>query len=437
MSYLMMFLCLLLVGGAVAGILYAVWYFTRPNLRVRMVTAAADSVSTPTTPGTSHHTEKRIIGGTAFDHADLVVESLQYALTDITLAESAELIGTGFNNPKNKMSGFFQQFDDTFYKSFGWAEARTNTTVKWIDLMDRPTLKTILAGVKIQPDNPMNFTSANMQFVSLNYLMPLRLQAKVTFPDGGTMVTREATRSVLVETDKSGHPVYRSEYDGDYRTTQPTELSTVTMNNGGIWLRLAEPIQMNQDTVSKSELVLVYDPYLNLRAQRMEVGETKVTSGYQAMVDTPGNQWLIPIMSTTPIVVPQGDQVWREIYRIEASSSYDVKLILYYLRDSPTKLKGAAMGVTRKTGATSLPVEVPSQLPNVFFLVESDGSWAFQDYQQRAMVSAFTRGDSGNCSIHCYVDGSTSGGICSAHTGATAGATIVPFTKIKAELVDG
>jgi hypothetical protein len=246
-------------------------------------------------------------------------------------------------------------------------------------MMDRTALKTALSGVKLQPNNPMKFTSSNVQFVNVDYLRPLKLKATVTFADGGRMVTREATRSTSTGTDAAGFNQYQSEYDGNYRDGV-AELSTVVMGNGGIWMRLAEPIKMDASTVKNAELVLVYDPYLNLRAQRMDTGEAPDTTGTSLMVDSVGNKWLVPIMSTIPILVPNGDQVWREVYRIDAAIDYDVKLVLYYLKDTPTKLKGAALGVARKSTAAVLPTTVQSQLPNVFFLENEGAVWSFQDY---------------------------------------------------------
>jgi len=143
---------------------------------------------------------------------------------------------------------------------------------------------------------------------------------------------------------------------------------TVVMNNSTSWIQLPEPgITVTQEDMKNSDLALLYDPYLNLRGLLAESTDEKAQES-DLVADKDGNSWSIPILSNIPILVPNGDTVLRDIFTLSYPEvTFDILLVVYYLKSDSTSIRGASTGVVRR-GTNVFPKTAPNQLPQVMEL---------------------------------------------------------------------
>lgn len=417
------FICLGIVLILVILILVTIWAVQK-GLRVRVVT----------TKNTVLRNAQRQMAGTRADHSDMTIFSLKYAIGEVQLAQDATLVGTGYNNPVGAISAKLQpvEFSSKEYASFHQTEAETNTRVVWYDLMDKALLDQKLNEVSIKKGLIEQYSAKKFQFCSVNYLQPLKIKAKATFSDGTTMVTKKG-HSVSTGRDASGFETFQAVADTLY-TEGDAEEAIITMGNGGIFVRLAEPIELTAKQIEESRLTLIYDPYLLLRATKASGSEEKVKSTFYP-TDEHGSTWHIPIMSMTPIVVGNTDHVVRDVFQIERTDTtsavtYHVLIVLYSLQ-SDRLVKNASLAIV-DNGVDALPMSQQMSPPQPFFMARDGDAWSLEDYKHRPLVSGLKNEATGTCNVHAYDDG---GG--SPQWGIYPSENNVTFTRIiAAEIVD-
>lgn len=399
----------LIVVGGIVVLLLTMGVFSR-GLKVRLLVVKK--------------AHKRQVGGTNADRSGFSIDQLEYALTGVSMAESAELSGTSFNNPKNVIRSELQakQFD---FEAVHYAAAHSDKSIEWLDLMDKAAVDKKMAAVEMKPPvgsvaggNPFA-QSYTFRFMSVEYLRPIKLKASVELPDGSVMYTRESadkTTEVSLGDSKGAHgeshSVWGVRYDGSFVAEKSegvtADLSTIVMTNSVSWIQLPEPgITVTSEDLKSSHLALIYDPYLNLRAYARSKGEDAQVNDQAQIADAFGNEWAVPVMSNTPVLVPKGDSVVRDVYVLSpASKTYDILLVLYYLKNAPTVLRGANTSVVSR-GTEVFPIDERTMLPQVMEMkVNSDNEWSFLGVTEvsaktrTAFISGFKRAESGVCTAH-------------------------------------
>ena len=350
----------------------------------------------------SKNSSARITTGTAPDHSDLTIDHLEYALTSISIAESATLLGSSFNNMQNQMTA-----DLTGGKNADFDVHYTNldtNTIEFVDLMDQKAVDAKLTAFELKqktsPDNVKKGfkPSFAFKFMQVEYLRPPKLQATTTASTGEKLYTKQdtlTTENTLPDSTGAhgeSHTSYNSRYGGTFLNNPPAQPMTVIMNNSTSWLKLPEPgITVTQEDMKNSHLALLYDPYLNLRGLLAESTDEKAQES-DLVADKDGNSWSIPILSNIPILVPNGDTVLRDIFTLSYPEvTFDILLVVYYLKSDSTSIRGASTGVVRR-GTNVFPKTAPNQLPQVMELkINVDAgktTWSFLGIES---VSATTR----------------------------------------------
>jgi hypothetical protein len=428
----------LLCIGVTLLILYLV-HASTPGLRVQWLRPKTSAVRR------IHEFEAgrqaRVLGGaTSHEHPDMTIHSLKYALMDVSLSESATLEGTAFNNPRGTITATLQS-PTIDYASFHYDAVAQHPEVKWFDMMDQAALDAALNTASIKqgflsaylpqtkrdvngdPYTAPAETTGVFRYLSVNYLMPIRIRAEIRFPDGSRLLTR-GSRSVQTGEDLNGFKTFVTVYDGNFHVpagdTTESEEVIVVMNNGGIWTELAEPIYYNESEAQSYRLTMIYDPYILLRGSHVSDGDASGTEmlaagGYtNPLIDTTGNQFMIPIMQNVPILLPQSAYIGREIYQISlqtlsasAPEPYQALIIVYYTSDQPDRIKGATLTLMAAAGH-AFPMMNP-YVPQPFRLSVTSGNlWTLADYAQRPLVSQFERTSSGTVMLHRHETGTSS-----------------------------
>lgn len=439
---LFILLCLagaLVLAAGVVMLLFFLGVFTG-GLKVRLVVVQKRAA--------------RQVGGTAPDRKGLTIDKLEYALTGVSMAESATLAGSSFSNPQNVLRAELQttQFD---YEAVHYTAAHTDARIQWLDLMDKAAVDRKMASVELRPragvvgkNGSMFQPKYTFSFMSVEYLRPIKLKASADLPDGSVMYTRESAEkskeiSLGTSTGAGGesHAVWGVRYDGSFVAEKSedvtADLATLVMTNSVSWMQLPVPITVTADDLKNSHLALIYDPYLNLRAYARDKSEAAQPNPTGMLADAEGNEWAVPVLTNTPVLVPHGDSVVRDVYVLSPSEkTYDILLVLYYLKNDPAVLRGANTSVVSR-GTDPFPADAVTMLPGVMEMKVDGDAWSFLGVtevaakERTAFLTDFRRAASGTCVAHAVA---TSQGTWGIDLGAAA--VSVPYVRsVEAEAI--
>ncbi len=439
--WLMLFFFL---GLLTVGILFII-YMNQPGLKLQIMVPAVSASTRWAQFQQQHRTYARLLGGADHDvvaHPSLTIKSLKYAFTHIMLAEKADLEGTGFNNPQGVLQAVLQEANDVDYKT-----GTTSETTKWFDVMDRTTLNAALNSTvikqgfleayqpKTQKDANGNTyeapadTTGTFNFLSVNYLRPIKLNAEMKFPGTDHKLITLPGENKQRGTDAQGFDQFSTYVPAGsggslWRPDVNTETSqeaTMIMGNGGTWMQLAQPIFYDQAVAQEATLTLIYDPYVLMRATHAtgedQTGEeilASTTNKYAPpLFDAAGNAWEVPIMSNIPVLLPKGATIQREMYRIAMPQTaslrrevYDIIVVLYYTSDASTYLKGASITLVMGAEETTFPEAIQYMTPQPMKLAVDTSSetnkWSLLDYAGRPIVSRLKRVSGGTTTMRLH-----------------------------------
>lgn len=365
------------VLGAVAYVVYRFAFQKKSSkkLQVRMVPNATKSA-------------KRIYGATA-DHAGLTIEKFEYRFTRITLAQDVKTSGTAFSDVTGTIE--LEIENDTGYNDFLWEQAKDDTT-HFTDVMNPKAIKAL---IDAHPPAPAPVAVKDISYVLINYFRPLKIQATMTLPDGTTVRTHEGD-SVVTHGDNEMNTGYTTMFGGDFSALTEASLATVVENNGGSWLKLAEPLVLNG---SDTTLYLIYDPYLNVRVNHGSLAGP--TSGVDALVDSKGTSWHVPPMTITPVVASGADKVYRSDFRVLLGLGYDILVYVYYTEE--TTVKAVNMGYIESEFDAAIDT-APMSPPQVFFIRRSGARWIFEDWEHKSILDGLSLTDAASkCTVGCMM----------------------------------
>lgn len=406
MRYSLLFLCVWLVLLVTAYLVRELWkghgsasVFTSVSsdkqttaLEVRFVHLKDSNTSS----------QQRSWGGRV-DRTDLEVESLQYYFTSIQLAQEVDLEGTGYRNPTGVLSLYTK--DQTLYDSFDYAagvSAASDPGYK--ELMDNSFV--------ITPDLTQVTQATPYSYILLNWMRPIRIkataQAQTVDGTAYTALYTKAGGTNALAVDNSGPQPYEA-----YQTTitnmneAPAETAVILNQNGGSFLKLQTPLIL--DPAQRQKVVLVVDPYVNLRAGTTLGG----ANNFYSLRDEAHGYFNVPISDMTAVILGENASLIRHRYRISLHQTqdteelqalepqWDLLLQTYASSEAPTQLLAVNLSIVKLENDEVLAEEAPQAAAHVFFLKEDAGVWAFQEYDQRAFVKEFTPASTGTCQVRC------------------------------------
>ncbi len=275
------------------------------------------------------------------------VDSLKYYLNAITLAETLESNGSGYDNLQGTVQVYSSQKDD--YSTFLLEEAAANTE----DYKDVSELSSLPISIELNDEDK----AKNLQYVVVNWFRPLKIKASTAslFTHPGTTLDQQASK---VTSDT-------------LLTQEPSEEAVVVLNNGGSWFRLPEAFQMTGN--DSWVMLMVHD------AANSVFGYTAGQSSRNNLEDADGNGFLVNMMPLSPVFYRDGVETVREdTYRIHVAYQqeppFDVLVRVYIVVASESTRIGAVLSVIVPVeGEAQLDPAVSPMAPQGFYLNQADG----------------------------------------------------------------
>lgn len=333
----------------------------RPTIAVQVVKTGAGA------PGQFRTAAIRANGAPV---GEATPEHLAYFLTSLALCESLTTTGTAFNNPQGLVELYGNNSVD--YNTYDFGAARADPVAgHYLDLLDPNTLGVLQRTVTLPPGvNRFNWALATWN-------RPVKIQAAVPLGDGTWLYTKDGD-----EVTQNGSRYTNVTAD---MTSGPTELGLVDLNNGGTWFKLQHPVTI-PDSAGSFTLSLVFNP------DRLIKASANGASNYP-MRDSLNRGIYTPILDLTPVLHSTAAGVQKETFVLTGAAQFDIRLELYSLAgDSAHTIMGASIK-SLYTAATTQNVMHPLSVS--FIYTADDGSLEFRAWDDRPMITGFTRASGG------------------------------------------
>jgi hypothetical protein len=304
--------------------------------------------------------------------------SLKYYISSIQICQSMTPNGTAFTNQSGCIE-LFHGGSDSHITSNGstpdYASDMTyakSLTTGYIDLLDSTSLATLNGAVTLPSGS-----TGDYKWGLINWGYPIKLTGTVTMSDGTSLYTHDGTY-----TNYSGG-------NGGLNTSAtsfasgPAEEAIITLPNGGTWFAFQTPFHI--DETQSYNIDLVFNPSGLLKAANpANTNNPPLTDGTQSMS--------IPFLNLSPVPHASTDTVSKETYIAQVdsgSSHFDVRLELYYQTSDATKtIYGVDAQTIARAGTAS---DSYYDFQKVSYVTSSGGTLTFEDYNQAALISGFTR----------------------------------------------
>jgi hypothetical protein len=361
------------------------------------------------------------------------LESLKYQITGITICESLETSGSGFNNPNNCLE-LYRHDDPRFHYEINadWtslADTARGTDDGFVDLLDDSSRAQLASSTKLTREHAHAYN-----YGTITWSLPIKLKAKLTMNDGSYLYTHDGP--TVVET--VGVDSYRSYYTAAATPLDqaPAEEAVVLLPNGGNWFKFQSPFVISEEDIEAERafvLDLVFNPDGIVKgfsdSYAMGSLSQRAASGSHAHDIT------VPMLDLSPVPHRASEQVIRESYQGSvtlADNAFDVRIELYYVEGDAS---GTVYGVDAKSLVNARSTSVPPALTKISFLdAAADGSLNMSAQKHTPVITGLTRvtGESGTTHVSL---------VCGTHTDRAAvegGSAIVvehcPAATIDVEL---
>lgn len=181
-------------------------------------------------------------------------------------------------------------------------------------------------------------------------------------------------------------------------TADDAEVAVVSLPNGGTLFKFQNPFEMTEEDLSSEaglKIDLVFNPNDIIKGW-------EDTSADVAMQDAEGHAIHVPMLDITPVAHAGDAHAVKESYLLHAPK-YDVRIELYYIDTDENKTIYGADIKTIYTDETDDAYMDPMRVS--FITTHDDDTLTFEDWQNTAIVSDFTRlanvEDTGTTNLAC------------------------------------
>lgn len=348
--------------------------------------------------------------------------SLQYFVTRINLCENLTISGSGYSGMLNCITVFGSSDASNAYDTFKVADAESDTSASWIDLMDATSIAKVSASAAA-------ITPGTYNYGIIETRKPIKMNAAVTVGNvsstlktcaGGT-VTATGTAESLLET--------RTVSD---MTTCTQGTAVIGTHGGGRWFKFQNPIVL---AASKSyDLDLAFNPAAAVSGGVASIGGWGTEATYQ---ETNGTYVMIPPqLALGPVLRESTQKTIREQYTISGISGVSGQVVvdLYYpgtVADVGTATVAAAVTtfVHDSSATTFTKIASPYSVTR-----ETDGTFSLKDHAGGVIVSGLTRSTTATTgAVQTVSVGQSifiSGGLSAGSSTVSATATFTGLTKL-------
>jgi hypothetical protein len=348
------------------------------------------------------------------------LSSLKYRINSISICESLEVQGSGYNNPTNCVElyrhdvGAFSYGLNDDWTPLGDLARRSDEG--FIDLMSASSRQQLAGSTVLTHEHARSY-----HYGLINWSLPIKVTAQVAMSDGSLLYTHDGASRF----ETTGVDAFRS-YFTEVATPlsqAPAEEAVVLLPNGGNWFKFQSPFVITDaDIDERREFVLdlVFNPTGIVKGY-----EDSFAQGQLSERDATGKHVrdiTVPMLDLSPVPHRASEQVMRESYQGAVTAgdrAFDLRVELYYVEGDPS---GTLYGVDVKTLVNAQTNQVVPEISKVTFTSRAaDGSLVFASHKNLPILTGLQRVSGGSGSTRVAL-------ACATHTdraAAEGGAAIV------------
>lgn len=348
----------------------------------------------------SESSNKALFSAGQTDAAGLT--SMKYAIRQITICETLDTTGTGFNNQGNCLNLYdgpqlpSLEYDPATFNSITLAAAARASNEGFVDLLDPTSRATLSSTTALDAGHAHAYN-----WGIITWYLPIKLTASIPLNDGTTFRTLDGTS--VRQTMPDGYVANYTEASTAFDANPTAQEAVVVHGNGGTWFRFQNPFVITQADIDAGEqfvLDLTFNPEGLVKGFKGQVSPNSL------LRDNAGNGIDIPMLDLTPVAHKASEHVIKSTYTTSVSSLTDHLDVRYELYGLESDTAQTVYGVDVKTlvnAQTSAPFQAA---PKVSFLeTAADGSITFQGWDHGAMLTGFrqqsTVGATTAATLHC------------------------------------
>jgi hypothetical protein len=360
--------------------------------------------------------------------------SLKYQITSITICETLETAGSGFNNPNNCLE-LYHHDNPSFHYGLNddWtplADAARSTEDGFVDLLDANSRGQLASSTTLTREQAHSYN-----YGTITWSLPIKVTATLAMSDGSYLYTHDGhTQIETIGVDNN-----RSYFTAPATplTAGPAEEAVVLLPNGGNWFKFQSPFVISPEDI-EAERAFVLDLVFN-PAGIVKGFSDSFAQGNLSQRSASGaheHDITVPMLDLAPVPHRASEQVMRESYLGTVSlpdNTFDVRIELYYVAGDANE---TVYGVDAKSLVNARGTSMPPDLSKISFLDrEADGTLTMSAWKHLPVIRGLARvtGESG--STHVML-------ACAEHTdraGVEGGSAIVvehcPSALLDVELV--
>jgi hypothetical protein len=330
--------------------------------------------------------------------------SLKYHISSISVCESLQPQGSGFNNPagclelyRGNESALSTNLDEDWTHLADEARASDDGFVNLVSPNSRSTLtrNTTLEASHVRSYN----------YGIITWALPVKLTATLDLGNGDFLYTHDGvTTSELIGVDNFQNYFTRS---ATSLLEGPAEEAVVLLGNGGNWFKFQQPFEITAEDISEGRswvLDLVFNPDGIVKAY--EPAPSNANLREEDENGTPLRAITVPMIDLVPVPHRAAEPIVRESYLAHVAiegNAFDVRVELYSLESDPNR---SVLGVDVKTLLTAATTQPPPEASKISYVdARNDGSLRFGSYNDSTLLDEFARlpavGDTHVAKIAC------------------------------------
>lgn len=318
--------------------------------------------------------------------------SLSYYIYSVSICESLQPSGSGFNNPSGCIDLYSGDRSRLSYdpSSGDWSaladEARASDS-GFVDLIDPTSRATLGSTTALGAGDARSY-----HYGIITWSLPIKVKATIPLGDGSFLYTHDGTTT---------YQTIGADHFKDYFTAPatpldvgPAEKAVVILGNGGNWFKFQNPLTVTQDDLDQKRqwvLDLVFNPESIVQGFSGD-GSTGGNLREQNEAGTTVRAINVPMLDLAPVPHRADQQVQRESYLAHVAlgaQAFDVRIELYSVDGDPTQ---TVYGVDVKTLVSPGSQSVPPPISKISALAsETDGSLSFKSFSDVAIIQGFRR----------------------------------------------
>lgn len=330
--------------------------------------------------------------------------SLKYHIASISVCESLQAQGSGFNNPTGCLELFSNQssrLNATLEEDWTHLadEARASDE-GFVDLLSPSSRSALTRTTTLQPSHVRSYN-----YGVITWALPVKLTATIDLGDGDFLYTHDGvTTWELIGLDNFQNYFTRS---ATSLLEGPPEEAVVLLGNGGNWFKFQQPFSITEEDVAEGRswvLDLVFNPDGIVKGYEEPPSNANLREEDENGM--PVRAITVPMIDLVPVPHRAAEPIVRESYLAHVdveNNAFDVRVELYSLETDPNH---AVLGVDVKTLVTALTSQSPPEASKVSYVTAgNDGTLRFGSYNDSTLLDNFARlsavGETNSARIAC------------------------------------